>query len=400
MYNDDFFSESFLEESEALQFIQEALTDPKNNDLRIKIIDPIIEVLESKSGRDRYLEYGTEFIEANADMLAREFPTKRVSFPKKYVDDILKLFGFEIKSFRITIKELCNQVNESSSFMTIMASPTNIIHAVVLFYSDMTYNRYVRDSARQQLALTVYHVIFNKFYHSLPDERVMMYTYLHLNRTFSIVRAENMMSWLSDLVDSGYGFYRTKLSINMSMSVLIAFLNRVRVNFRQQMHTLANLYFKNQEEGNRVGDDVESGADYVVTDDTTRLKENLMRLIKNKDGLYLTQSELYDAVGRLKNVSSKSLYDLAQKVSYDDMSHIIELILYVFISKEGHTIEEINSSVYMGMITNIPTKVDRCVPGEPVIEPFVKRYKTKRELAIAYICLVATWIMLKINDVT
>jgi NAD-dependent DNA ligase len=109
-----------------------------------------------------------------------------------------------------------------------MATPTNIIHTIVLFYSDITYNRYVRDSARQQLALTVYHVMFNKFYHALPDEKVMAYTYLHLNRNWAIIKAEDMMTWISDMVDSAYGFYKTQLTINTSAHTIIKFLNRLR----------------------------------------------------------------------------------------------------------------------------------------------------------------------------
>ena len=76
------------------------------------------------------------------------------------------------------------------------------------------------------------------------------------------------------------------------------------------------------------------------------------------------------------------------------------MIFYVFIVKEGHKIEDINSSAYIGEITNLPTKVDRCIPGKPIIAPYVKKYKVKKELIVAYICLIATWIMARINDVT
>ena len=171
----DFIDEAFFSLEEALTFIQESAES--NLKLRAEIIEPLMKVLDTKKGSDEYLKFGTEFIESNADMLAKAYPTKRVSFPKKYVDNILGVFGFNMNDFKATVKELCEDIN-GSDFKTIMATPTNIIHSVVLFYSDMTLNRYVRDSARQQLALTVYHVMFNKFYHALPDEKVMAYTYM------------------------------------------------------------------------------------------------------------------------------------------------------------------------------------------------------------------------------
>ena len=395
---DDYINESYLDIAEAMTFIQESTEN--NLRLRSEIIEPIMKVLDTKAGSDEYLKFGTEFIESNADMLAKEFPTKRVSFPKKYVDNIFGVFGFEMESFKKTFKELCSDIN-GSDFKTIMASPTNIIHSIVLFYSDMTYNRYVRDSARQQLALSVYHVMFNKFYHALPGEKVMAYTYLHLNRNWAIVKAENMMTWISDMVDTAYAFYRTRLTLNTTPHTIIMFLNRLRAQMRQSMHQLANVYYQNQTEGNRVNEDATTGDhEYIVTDDTSQVRSKLMQLIKRGDSMYSTKSNLYTGVAKLKNVSSEALFDLAQQVSHHDISELIDMIFYVFIVKEGHKIEDINSSAYIGEITNLPTKVDRCIPGKPIIAPYVKKYKVKKELIVAYICLIATWVMARINDVT
>lgn len=396
--NDVFIDEMFLSIDEAMTFIESASVDSRTR-LKIEIIEPIMKVLDTKAGSDAYLKFGTEFIEANADMLAREFPTKRVSFPKKYVDNIFSVFGFDKDEFKKTFKEICADIN-GSDFKTIMATPTNVIHTIVLFYSDITYNRYIRDSARQQLALTVYHVMFNKFYHSLPDEKVMAYTYLHLNRNWAIIKAEDMMTWISDMVDSAYAFYKTKLTLNTTAHTIIMFLNRLRAQMRQSMAQLAHVYFKNQEEGNRVNDDATTGDhEYIVSDDTSQIRSKLMQLIKRGDSLYTTESNLYTGVAKLKNVSSKALYELAQQVSHRDIGELIDLIFYVFIVKENHKIEDINSSVYIGEITNMPTKIDRCIPGKPIIAPYVKKYKVKKELIVAYICLIATWIMMRINDV-
>lgn len=396
--NDVFIDEMFLSIDEAMTFIESSSVDSRTR-LKVEIIEPIMKVLDTKAGSDAYLKFGTEFIEANADMLAREFPTKRVSFPKKYVDNIFSVFGFDKDEFKKTFKEICADIN-GSDFKTIMATPTNVIHTIVLFYSDITYNRYVRDSARQQLALTVYHVMFNKFYHSLPDEKVMAYTYLHLNRNWAIIKAEDMMTWISDMVDSAYAFYKTKLTLNTTAHTIIMFLNRLRAQMRQSMAQLAHVYFKNQEEGNRVNDDATTGDhEYIVSDDTSQIRSKLMQLIKRGDSLYTTESNLYTGVAKLKNVSSKALYELAQQVSHRDIGELIDLIFYVFIVKENHKIEDINSSTYIGEITNMPTKIDRCIPGKPIIAPYVKKYKVKKELIVAYICLIATWIMMRINDV-
>ena len=132
-----FFLEQAFTEEEAMIFVQEALHDPENLPLRTMIIDPIIQVLEHPKSRNEYIGYGNEFLEANSEMLSKEFPTKPVSFPRAYVDNLFHMFGFEQKSFKESVKLLLKSVNDKTSFQTIIASPTNVIHAIVLFYADI-----------------------------------------------------------------------------------------------------------------------------------------------------------------------------------------------------------------------------------------------------------------------
>ena len=172
------FMEQELTEAEALMFVQEAIHDPKNQKLREELIDPIIAVLEKPSGRKQYIDYGSSFLGENATMLSREYPTKAVTFPRKYVDGLFGMFDFTMKSFKVVLKDVLKSVSSSTEFATITASPTNVIHSVALFYSDMIGNRLLRDSARQQLGLSVYAVIFNKYFPSGLNESVMTYTFI------------------------------------------------------------------------------------------------------------------------------------------------------------------------------------------------------------------------------
>lgn len=78
---------------------------------------------------------------------------------------------------------------------------------------------------------------------------------------------------------------------------------------------------------------------------------------------------------------------------------IIDTIFYVFISKEGNTIEDINTTKYISRITNLPTAIDRAVAGKPIIDRMAKKYSVDQTIVRAYICLIATYIMYRINDV-
>lgn len=395
-----YFMEYEYSEDEVMSLIQEAVHDPKNNELRELVIDPIIEVLETPKGRNEYIKYGNAFLEANAEMLAKEYPTKRVSFPRKYVDNIHELFGFTVKSLKDIMKKLLKQVKQDSDFQTILKNTSNVIHAVTIFYADMILHRQLRDSARQQIGLSIYSAVLNRSFPAAPpNESVMAYTYMNLNGKWSIVKSENMVTWIGSMVETAYGFHRTKMSINMSTKVLVDFLNRLRSTFNQSMVGLARLYYDNLDNGNVVGEDVQGTEDFFVSSGYSKIRDGLMLLIKNGDELYYNRDNLYPKIARLKNVKCDTLYELAKKVEHSDISNIINGILYVFLVKEDNSINDINSSKYLGRITNLPTAVDRAINGKPVILPLSKKYKTDQSIVKAYICLIAIYIMCRINDI-
>lgn len=398
-----FFLEQAFTEEEAIIFVQEALHDPENLPLRTMIIDPIIQVLEHPKSRNEYIGYGNEFLEANSEMLSKEFPTKPVSFPRAYVDNLFHMFGFEQKSFKESVKLLLKSVNDKTSFQTIIASPTNVIHAIVLFYADMIQHRQLRDSARQQMGLSVYNNVFNHFFHPPhPIESTMAYVYMNLDNSWGLVKSENMINWIGNTIETAFGFWRTRMSLDMSMTVLVQFLNRVRTSFQQNMRLLANQYFANanSENGNLVGSDVSGSDEYFVSNNTTKIREALVRRINGKDQLYVEKGNIYSGIARLKNVNVESLYEFAQKIESNDIAMIIDTIFYVFLIKEGNKIEDINSTKFISRITNLPTAIDRAIAGRPVISMLSKKYSTDQTIIKAYICLIATYMMYRINDVS
>lgn len=398
-----FFMESFDEISshDANIFIQEALHDPQNSEFREVLIDPIFEKLKDKNIQKQYIEFGDKFIESNFDMLSKEYPTKPVAFPQKYVDNVLKLFGFNVKELRNLLVSLLKKANDSEYYdMKITASPTNALHAIVLYYSDMSLNENLRDSARQQLGLTIYGIIYNAYLKGVYDEGVMAYTYMTLNRSWLLVKSENVINWITTTVDTYYALWKSKMSINMSISVMASFLQYVRNAFNQNMRKLSNIYFKNLNDKKSNGSDIGDEDEYVVTNNFTKTRNDIMQLIRNGDSLYKTKSSLYNGIGRLKNVKVDILYEFAQKVDYKDIENIIDGIFYVFLVKEGNSMKDINSVKYMSRITNLPTAVDRAIVKKPIILPLSRKYKCKSSIVIAYICLIATYIMQRIDQVS
>ena len=71
------------------------------------------------------------------------------------------------------------------------------------------------------------------------------------------------------------------------------------------MRLLANQYFANanSENGNLVGSDVSGSDEYFVSNNTTKIREALVRRINGKDQLYVEKGNIYSGIARLKNVN-------------------------------------------------------------------------------------------------
>jgi hypothetical protein len=413
-----FMEQSFLSEEEAMHFIEEsALTDEGRIEIQEKLLDPVIKVLKTPSGLKKYLDLGNEFIDLNAEMLAKQFPTTKVIYPRRYVDDVLGLFGFTPVEMKKLIKEILQKHVNASDWNSIVAYPTNIIHVMAMIYSDSITavdpndalligkegykgrNR-LRDSARQQYGLTSYQMSFAMSFPSPPIPSIMEYTYMHLDRSWNIVKDENMVTWIGESIETCYAFYRTKIGLGLTPQILADMLNRVRNTFRQNMRTLAQRYYADVEANNSVAEDTDDTTT-VETLELTKIRTNLLRRISNGDDLYRRMNSTYKAIANLKAIKQPEvLYNFAQRVEKKDIGKIIDLILFVFITKEGNKISDINTSKYIGRITKFPTAVDRALPGKPVIIPMCRKYGESNDTIIkAYICFVATYIMQRINDV-
>lgn len=374
----------------------------KNADalLQEKLIDPIFNVMDTPKGRNQYIKHGSEFLDANAEMLSKEYPTAKVVFPRKYVARIDELFGWTEDSLKETLKEILHSVKDKTTYQTFMASPTNFIHAIVLYYADMSLHRQLRDSARQQMGLCLYNFVFNHFFKAgIQSIPTMAYTYTTLDNSWGLVKAENVMNWIGQTMDSAYAHHRTRLSLKMSLETLVNFVKDARSRFQQNMRMLSNRYYDNIDEKNELGSDIKGDEDHVTTTSTVTLRNNLIRLIKTGDQDYKEKGRLYIGTAKVKNVKVDDLYAMAQKVKHSDISDIFDLIFYIFIVKEGNSVDDINSNKYIARITNFPTAIDRAIPGKPVILPLSKKYKYDSSIVKAYICLLATFILYKVNQV-
>ena len=101
------------------------------------------------------------------------------------------------------------------------------------------------------------------------------------------------------------------------------------------------------DKGNEIGSDLKGNEEYVETKSTANIRNTLLRMIRQKDRDYCNNGRLYRATAQQKNVKQDELYELAQRVEKDDISNILDLILYVFIVKENHQIKDINSAAYI-----------------------------------------------------
>lgn len=387
-------------EQDILGFFFQESTQEEKTLFRSYIIDPVVDVLSTPKGRKKYVQYGSDFIDANSEMLAKPYPTKAVTYPRKYVDELFDLFGYDKSEYKDTVKKLIRtDVGSTGAFSSLLNSLTNIFHTIAMFYSDLIYDKLLRDSARQQMGLTSYGHLFRRYFPlGTVDEQRMEYTYSKLDLTWELKKAESVVKWISHTVEVAYGNYRSKLSLDMNMKTMVDFNQRMWTSFNQNFRHLRSR-FENDAESANMAADVKGDEDYLNDNSYGKIRDNLVRMITSGDGMYTNrESQLYKATARNKNVKCEELYDFAQKVDKKEIRTIVNLILYVYLVKEHHTIDDINTATYINRINNFPTMVDRAIPGKPIIKPLCDKYDARDLIVKTYICLLATYILLNLNN--
>lgn len=392
----------FMEDSEQdiLGFFFQESTQEEKSLFRSYIIDPVINVLATPKGRKKYIQYGSDFIDVNSEMLAKPYPTKAVTYPRRYVDELFELFKYDKSEYKDTVKKLIKtDVGSTGAFSSLLNSLTNIFHTIAMFYSDIIYDKMLRDSARQQMGLTSYGHLFRRYFPlGTVDEQRMEYTYSKLDLTWELKKAESVVKWIEHTVEVAYGNYRSKLSLDMNMKTMVDFNQRMWTSFNQNFRHLRSRFENDAEDANFAAD-VKGDEEYISDNGYAKIRDNLVRMITSGDGMYNNrESQLYKATARNKNVKCEELYEFAQKVNKAEIRNIINLILYVYLVKEHHTIDEINTATYINRINNFPTMVDRAIPGKPVIKPLCDKYEARDLIVKTYICLLATYILLNLNN--
>lgn len=396
MFN--FVEEEFTED-DVFNIITEAYS-------KSPVLDELMETvyinMQSAQARNAYIEYGATFLSENAEMLSKHYPSGPVKWPKKYIDNCLALFGFTNASLKEKIVQLTKEVHATNNFKTITEVPITVLHVLVIVFGEQIGYRKLKDSAKEQLSVTQYSRMFNKYFQKKLNFNVkaMEYTYSHLSNKYEISQSDSLLDWIDSTLDTCWNFYRNALLLKPSPKVVVDFLNRLRNSYNQNMCQLAKMYYKAIEENKETGNDGDVFDQFTLTGNTVHLREQLIGLIRSKDELYFKKtSGLYEGIAKLKSVKKEELYKYSQSISIEDIGMLIDGIFYVFIVKEGNTLDDINSTKFISRIKGFPTAVDRAIPGKPVIIPLRRKYGYDGEIVKAHICLVATFMMNRMNQI-
>jgi hypothetical protein len=394
----DFVEEEFTEE-EALDIITEAYS---NSPALEELMEVVYSKMQVTATRNAYIEYGATFLSENAEMLSKHYPSGPVKWPKKYVDNCLALFGFTNASLKEKVIQLTKEVHATNNFKTITEVPITVLHVLVIVFGEQIGYRKLKDSAKEQLSVTQYSRMYVKYFQKALNFNVkaMEYTYTHLSNKYDITQSDSLLDWIDSTLDTCWNFYRNALLLKPSPKAVVDFLNRLRNSYNQNMHQPATAYYKSIEENKETGADGDVFDQFTLTGNTVHLREKLIGLIRAKDELYAKKtSGLYEGIAKLKSVKKDELYKYAQTIDIDDIAMIIDGIFYVFIIKEGNTLDDINSTKFIGRIKGFPTAVDRAIAGKPVIIPLRRKYGYDGEIVKAHICLVATFMMNRMNQI-
>lgn len=288
------------------------------------------------------------FVDRNAESLSTIGPTKMILFTDREMDPVYKLVGttsFEVKALK-------NKSPDIKSQGFTMAYPFNAIMPMIIRYFILTNNTSMIKMCTSYLAMSIYPLLFYKYFPYEPNENVMNYTVNNLSRKFKIKQAGNLFVAITETAEGACELHRKDLTRGYDIDV-VQFILSLRTRLNSFLRKIANEFYKNKESGNYLNTEFESNDDenYREADSSMYAIQRIvdkvsLKLIVNGPNVKLISIAARNnqiSVNELRNYIGSMLVD----DNKDDIRAIIEALLVIFLFDKHNAVSDINSDKFL-----------------------------------------------------
>lgn len=289
-----------------------------------------------------------KFIDKNAEKLSAIGPTEMIYHADIDKEPIYKMVGVT-ESF---VKSLKNRSKDIKSDGSTMVYPFNSLMPMIIRYFILSKNNAMLRMCVSYLALSIYPILYFKYFKYGVNENVMNYTINNLSNKYKIKQTGNLFVAIAETADGAYALH-TKDLIRGNDKDVVDFVLSLRTRLNSFLKKISNEYYKNHESKKYLNTDMESNdpdnyreADSSVYAINRIVEKTTLKLIVDGPSIKLISIAAKNnqvSVNELRNYINTMLNNDKK----EDIKKIIESILYIFVIDLKNDIADINSDKFL-----------------------------------------------------
>lgn len=353
---DNFFDVAFS------SLYTEASSTTKSSKVFITRFGPRIEaILSTPAGSNKFKKLVGEFIDRNGPKLLIPGPTYQILFTPEEKLKYYTLFKISEAELNEAINEVTKAMNAESNWRLIRGNPIFVLFTLAICIYQKLKNESGINIACAILVLSMYPSMFSVFFKFPPNPAIMNYTIDNLTNKFAIKKSDHLFDMLTKMVRTGYEFHKKNLATGEDAKI-IAFILRVRNDFKSAMKKITNEFMQNHAQGKGLYVQSDSYSDNQMAD--LENDTNKVASVANKVAMGLAvdgpDSTLAAAAATASGVS---VNDFRNYLSFvcdakhsEEISEMAERIMVTFLYEGRKKIDEIHTRDFLSFSVSLYKK--------------------------------------------
>ena len=320
--------------------------------LKEKLYPVVSKTLDNPSNRNKFKMLVGEFIDKNSNKLHTPGPQYLIPFTDVDKNKFYNLFDTDDKFIKEVLKEMISAIGSGADWVILKNNPIVLLFANVVRYYDINNLDKEVPYATIILTLSMYPMVFAKYFTFEPNDAIMQYTIDNLSLKSTIKKEKHIFGTLVSRSNQAYDFHKKDL-IKGEDGEIIRYINRIRNDMNSFMKKISIEFYKNHKENIGGFTSVDSFEDQAIVDvenDSNRVSLTAEKittaLIINGPDQKLAQVAA--------NACKVSMIDLrnylnaiVRRGENNEMDALIESILFLFLYKGKRNLNEIRSQAFL-----------------------------------------------------
>jgi hypothetical protein len=316
----------------------------------LKEIYPKVEKsLTNKTTRVNMVDKYYKFVDKNNMILNRPGPSENIMFNDTEIESIFNLVGVTTKE----INDIKKKSKDIKATGITMSYPLNSLLPLIIRYyliNEPKSNAY--KDLNTYLMLSIYPIIFYKYFKFKPNENIMTYTINNLSQKFKVRQTNNLLEALADTAIGALNLHKDDL-IKGTDKGIVDYVLSMRTRLNSFMKKIAQEFYKNQQEGKYINLEIDNNdkENYREADASSYAINGIVNKVSLKllvDGppiklITISAKTNQVSVNELRNYISRMIVTKNR----DEINIVMESILFLFMFDSKNTIQDINSDKFI-----------------------------------------------------